>query len=66
MYHPSLLPILLENLVKKQGKAPYEKIVSHWFSFDEINSAFEQAEWMDRQPSFTRSVLRPMTSFLRN
>ncbi len=56
---PPWLPMLLETLVKKQGKAPYEKIVSHWFSFDEINSAFEQAEWMDRQPSKTRSMLRP-------
>jgi threonine dehydrogenase-like Zn-dependent dehydrogenase len=59
MYRPALLPMMLETLVKKQGKVPYEKIVSHWFSFDQINEAFEQAEWMDRQPSITRSMLRP-------
>ena len=59
MYRPSLLPMMLETLVKKQGKVPYERIVSHWFSFDQINEAFEQAEWMDRQPTITRSMLRP-------
>ena len=59
MYRPSLLPMMLETLVKKQGRIPYDKIVSHFFKFDEINSAFEQAEWLDRQTSITRSMLVP-------
>jgi threonine dehydrogenase-like Zn-dependent dehydrogenase len=59
MYRPSLLPAMLDMLVKKQGVLPYEKIVSHWFSFDQIDEAFTQAEWLDRQTEITRSMLRP-------
>jgi threonine dehydrogenase-like Zn-dependent dehydrogenase len=59
MYRPRLLPMMLETLVKKQGKVPYEKIVSHTFPLEKINEAFEQAEWLDRQPAITRSMLVP-------
>ena len=51
--------MMLETLVKKQGKLPYERIVSHTFPLDKINDAFEQAEWLDRQPVITRSMLVP-------
>jgi threonine dehydrogenase-like Zn-dependent dehydrogenase len=57
MYKPSLLPMMLETLVKKQGKLPYDQIVSHTFPLEQINEAFEQAEWLDRQTSITRSML---------
>jgi threonine dehydrogenase-like Zn-dependent dehydrogenase len=59
MYRPRLLPMMLETLVKQQGKVPYEKIVSHTFPLEKINEAFEQAEWLDRQPVITRSMLVP-------
>lgn len=59
MYRPSLLPVMLETLIKKQGQLPYEKIVSHSFPLDQINEAFEQAEWADRHPTITRSMLVP-------
>ncbi len=59
MFKPSLLPMMLETLVKKQGKLPYDKIVSHTFPLDKINDAFEQAEWLDRQTTITRSMLVP-------
>jgi threonine dehydrogenase-like Zn-dependent dehydrogenase len=59
MFKPSLLPVMLETLVKKQGQLPYEKIVSHSFPLDQINEAFEQAEWADRRPTITRSMLIP-------
>jgi D-arabinose 1-dehydrogenase-like Zn-dependent alcohol dehydrogenase len=59
MYRPSLLPMMLENLVKKQGKLPFDKIVSHTFPLADINAAFEQAEWADRQTNVTRSMLVP-------
>ncbi len=59
MYRPSLLPMMLETLVKKQGKLPYEKIVSHNYPLEQVNEAFEQAEWLDRQTSITRSMLIP-------
>jgi D-arabinose 1-dehydrogenase-like Zn-dependent alcohol dehydrogenase len=59
MYRPRLLPVMLETLVKQQGKVPYEKIASHSFPLEEINTAFEQAEWLDRQTSVTRCMLIP-------
>ncbi|HEX5368450.1 MAG TPA: zinc-binding dehydrogenase [Dehalococcoidia bacterium] len=59
MYRPRLLPLMLETLVKKQGVLPYEKIVSHTFPLAEINAAFEQAEWADRQTAVMRSMLVP-------
>lgn len=59
MYRPGLLPLMLETLVKKQGKVPYEKIVSHFFPLAQVNEAFQQAEWADRQPAVTRSMLTP-------
>ena len=59
MYPPSLIPLMLEALVKNRGKKPYEKIVSHWYPLAEVNRAFEEAEWLDRQTSVTRSMLKP-------
>lgn len=59
MYRPRLLPIMLENLVKKQGLLPFDKIVSNTFPLEEVNAAFEQAEWQDRQTAVTRTMLVP-------
>jgi threonine dehydrogenase-like Zn-dependent dehydrogenase len=59
MYRPAMLPMLLENLVKKQGKLPFDKIVSNTFPLAQINEAFEQAEWLDRQTAVTRTMLVP-------
>jgi len=59
MYRPSLMPMLIETLVKHRGKVPYEKIVSHWYPLAEVNRAFEEAEWLGRQTSVTRSMLKP-------
>jgi threonine dehydrogenase-like Zn-dependent dehydrogenase len=59
MYRPSLLPMMLETLVKKQGRIPYDKLISHTFPLAEVNDAFAKAEWLDRQPEITRSNLVP-------
>jgi D-arabinose 1-dehydrogenase-like Zn-dependent alcohol dehydrogenase len=59
MYRPHLLPLMLETLVKKHGILPYEKIVSHWYPLAEVNRAFEEAEWLDRQTPVSRSMLKP-------
>ena len=59
MYRPMLLPMMLENLVKKQGRLPFEKIVSNTYPLSQINEAFEQAEWRDRQTPVTRTMLVP-------
>ena len=62
MYRPSLLPMMVETLVKKQGKVPYDKLISHTFPLDEINDAFARAEWVGREPAealITRAAITP-------
>jgi threonine dehydrogenase-like Zn-dependent dehydrogenase len=59
MYQPRLLPMMLETMVKKQDSVPFDRLVSHTFPLDQINEAFEQAEWLDRQTAVTRSMLVP-------
>ena len=59
MYRPSLLPVMMEMLVKNLGKRPYEKIISNEFPLADVNAAFEQAEWSNQQTPVTRAVLVP-------
>lgn len=59
MYRPQLLPLMMEMLVKNQGRVPYEKIVSHTYPLDEVNRAFEESEWHERQTAVSRSMLVP-------
>ena len=59
MYRPDLLPTLLSFLVRNLDKLPFDKIVSHKFPLAEINEAFPQAEWDQRQTTITRAMLVP-------
>ena len=59
MYRPSLLPTLLDFLVRTQHKLPFHKIISHKFPLSEVNEAFPQAEWNARQTDITRAMLVP-------
>jgi threonine dehydrogenase-like Zn-dependent dehydrogenase len=59
MYRPQLLPLMMETLVKKRGKVPYEKIVSHTYPLADVNKAFEDSEWHERQTGVSRSMLIP-------
>lgn len=59
MYRPQLLPLMMEAIVKKQGKVPYEKIVSHTYPLAEVNQAFAESEWHERQTGVSRSMLVP-------
>jgi Zn-dependent alcohol dehydrogenase len=59
MYRPQLLPMMMETLVKKLGQAPYDKIVSHNYPLADVNQAFEDSEWNDRQTGVSRSMLIP-------
>ena len=49
MYRPSLLPTLLDFLVRTQHKLPFHKIISHKFPLSEVNEAFPQSG-MERSP----------------
>ena len=59
MYRPDTLARLLDYLVKNRDKIPFHKIVSHKFTFDEINDAFPKAEWQQRQTDISRAMLVP-------
>jgi threonine dehydrogenase-like Zn-dependent dehydrogenase len=59
MYRPDLLPTLLAFLVRNQDKLPFHKVVSHKFPLAEVNEAFAQAEWDQRQTRITRAMLVP-------
>jgi Zn-dependent alcohol dehydrogenase len=59
MYRPSLLPTLLDYLVRNQHQVPFHKIVSHQYPLAEVNEAFVQAEWDQRQTEVTRAMLVP-------
>ena len=58
-YHPSLLPLMMETLVKNQASIPYDKIVSNSYPLEQVNEAFADAEWNDRQTEVTRGMLIP-------
>ena len=59
MYRPSLLPLVMETLVKNQSKVPYHKIVSTTYPLDQVNQAFDEAEWKERRTSVSRAMLIP-------
>ena len=59
MYKPDLLPRLLNFLVRNQDRLPFQRIVSHKFPLAEVNEAFPQCEWDQRQPAITRAMLVP-------
>lgn len=59
MYRPSTLATALEYLVRSVDKIPFHKIVSHRFALEDVNEAFPQAEWNQRQTEVTRAVLVP-------
>ena len=59
MYRPSILPKLLDFLVRNQSRVPFHKMVSHTFKLADINEAFPEAEWHQRQAEITRAMLVP-------
>jgi threonine dehydrogenase-like Zn-dependent dehydrogenase len=59
MYRPSLLPELLDFLVRNQDNLPFHKLVSHTFPLADVNEAFAAAEWSQRQTEITRAMLVP-------
>ncbi len=62
MYDPWVIPRALEFLERCRTRYPFERVVSHTFPLVEINDAFRQAEWYNREadPSqITRAALTP-------
>ena len=59
MYRPHLLPLMMDMLLKNQRDIPYDKIVSHTYSLADVNRAFEDSEWHERETNVSRSMLVP-------
>lgn len=59
MYRPKMLPLMMEMMVKNLNKRPYAQIVSHTYPLAEVNDAFQQCEWHERQTAVSRAMLVP-------
>jgi threonine dehydrogenase-like Zn-dependent dehydrogenase len=58
-YDPWILPVALDFLQRTRDKYPIHQVVSHRFPLEQINEAFEKAEWAGRQTSITRACIAP-------
>ncbi|MEX2236996.1 MAG: zinc-binding dehydrogenase [Dehalococcoidia bacterium] len=54
MYDPWVIPKALDFLVRSKGRYPFDRVVSHKFPLADINEAFKQAEWQNRQGDQTK------------
>ena len=59
MYDPWILPVALDFLRRTRDKYPMHQVVSHRFPLDQINEAFQQAEWVNKQTAVTRACIAP-------
>ena len=48
---------ILDFLVRNRYKLPFHTLVSHTFKLEDVNEAFAQSEWNQRQTPVTRAVL---------
>jgi threonine dehydrogenase-like Zn-dependent dehydrogenase len=58
-YDPWILPVALDFLQRTRDKYPIHQVVSHRFPLEQINEAFEKAEWAGRQTAATRVSIVP-------
>ena len=59
MYRPMVVSMLLDFLVRNKGRRPFDRIVSHHFALDNVNEAFDRAEWAEHDTEINRAVLVP-------
>jgi len=53
------LPVALDFLRRTRDKYPVHKVVSHKFPLEQINEAFQEAEWANKQTAVTRACIVP-------
>ena len=58
-YEGWVLPRALDFLRRTRGKYPFHKLVSHRYPLEEINRAFEEADWAHSQGNVTRAAIVP-------
>ena len=56
-YDAWVLPRALDFLVRTGSHFPFERLISHRYPLEEINRAFEEADWAARAGSVTRAAL---------
>ena len=62
MYDPWVIPKALDFLIRAKGRFPFDRVVSHKFALSDINEAFQQAEWQNREgdpTKISRAVILP-------
>jgi Zn-dependent alcohol dehydrogenase len=62
MYDPWVIPRALEFLQRSRTRYPFDRLVSHTFPLEQINDAFREAEWYNREAAgsrITRAALTP-------
>lgn len=60
-YDPWIVPTALDMLVRTRDRYPLSKVVSHSYALEDINKAFEFAEWQGKSDgtAATRVILKP-------
>lgn len=58
-YPHTLLPAILDFLVRTKDVVPWARMVSHRFPLSDINEALAQADWAAKGAGVTRAVLVP-------
>jgi L-iditol 2-dehydrogenase len=60
MYDAAVIPRALDFLVRNRTRWPFDKLVSHTYPLEQINTAFADSEWHGRETtSITRAALVP-------
>jgi threonine dehydrogenase-like Zn-dependent dehydrogenase len=60
MYDPWVIPRALDFLVRNRTRWPFDRLVSHTYPLDQINTAFADSEWHGRETTtITRAALQP-------
>jgi L-iditol 2-dehydrogenase len=61
-YDTRILPRALDFVKRSRTRVPWDRVISHTFPLEGIQDAFEQAEWVGREPAealITRAAITP-------
>ncbi len=60
-YNPDTIGLALDFLVRTRDRYPFSRIISHRFSLERIDEAFQTCEWAGRQAEcgVVRGVIVP-------
>jgi threonine dehydrogenase-like Zn-dependent dehydrogenase len=59
MYDPWVIPRALDFLVRNRARWPFDRLVSHTYPLEQIDTAFADSEWRGRETAITRAALAP-------